>query len=56
MSESSAASSSAPKGQAERVPVGVDPTRASIARVYDAFLNGKDNYEIDRAVLKKDGM
>jgi hypothetical protein len=34
-------------------PVGVDPTRASIARVYDAFLNGKDNYEIDRAVLKQ---
>jgi SAM-dependent methyltransferase len=35
------------------VPVGVDPTRASIARVYDAFLNGKDNYEIDREVLRK---
>ena len=35
-----------------RVPVGVDPTRASIARVYDAFLNGKDNYEIDREVLR----
>jgi hypothetical protein len=34
-----------------KVPVGVDPTRASIARVYDAFLNGKDNYEIDREVL-----
>ncbi|MTD58060.1 SAM-dependent methyltransferase [Amycolatopsis pithecellobii] len=34
------------------VPVGVDPTRASIARVYDAFLNGKDNYEIDREVLR----
>ena len=33
------------------VPVGVDPSRASIARVYDAALNGKDNYEIDRAVL-----
>jgi hypothetical protein len=33
-------------------PVGVDPTRASIARVYDAFLNGKDNYEIDREVLR----
>ena len=32
-------------------PVGVDPTRASIARVYDAFLNGKDNYEIDRQVM-----
>ncbi|MFC4005526.1 SAM-dependent methyltransferase [Prauserella oleivorans] len=30
--------------------MGVDPTRASIARVYDAFLGGKDNYEIDRAV------
>ena len=35
-----------------RVPVGVDPTRASIARVYDAFLNGKENYEIDREVLR----
>jgi len=35
----------------ETVPVGVDPTRASIARVYDAFLNGKDNYEIDRQVM-----
>jgi SAM-dependent methyltransferase len=34
------------------VPVGVDPNRASIARVYDAFLNGKDNYEIDREVLR----
>jgi SAM-dependent methyltransferase len=34
------------------VPVGVDPTRASIARVYDAFLNGKDNYEVDRQVLR----
>ncbi|MBK1784818.1 SAM-dependent methyltransferase [Prauserella cavernicola] len=36
----------------ERVPVGVDPTRASIARVYDAFLGGKDNYEIDREVFR----
>ena len=35
----------------ESAPVGVDPTRASIARVYDAFLNGKDNYEIDRQVM-----
>ena len=32
-------------------PVGVDPNRASIARVYDAALGGKDNYEIDREVL-----
>lgn len=29
----------------------IDPNKASIARVYDAFLNGKDNYEIDRQVL-----
>ncbi|WP_298330868.1 SAM-dependent methyltransferase [Haloactinopolyspora sp.] len=34
-----------------RPPVGVDPTRPSIARVYDAGLGGKDNYEVDRAVL-----
>ncbi|WP_019818795.1 SAM-dependent methyltransferase [Saccharomonospora saliphila] len=32
-------------------PVGVDPNRASIARVYDAALGGKDNYAIDREVL-----
>jgi len=42
-----------PTAPSERsVPVGVDPTRASIARVYDAFLNGKDNYEVDREVLR----
>ncbi len=33
-----------------RVLAGVDTTRASVARVYDAMLGGKDNYEIDRAV------
>ncbi|RJO76369.1 hypothetical protein D5S18_08510 [Nocardia panacis] len=44
MSESFAAYPSA-------VPVGVDTTRASIARVYDAALNGKDNFEVDRLVL-----
>ncbi|MGW0248626.1 SAM-dependent methyltransferase [Nocardia goodfellowii] len=33
------------------VPVGVDTSRASIARVYDAALHGKDNFEIDREVL-----
>jgi hypothetical protein len=33
-------------------PVGVDPTRASIARVYDAFLGGKDHYAIDRDVFE----
>ena len=35
------------------VPVGVDTTRASIARVYDAALNGKDNYDVDREVLRQ---
>ncbi|MGC9667482.1 SAM-dependent methyltransferase [Planosporangium sp. 12N6] len=35
------------------VPVHIDTTKASIARVYDAFLNGKDNYEIDREVLHR---
>jgi hypothetical protein len=36
-----------------RVPVGVDITRASIARVYDATLGGKDNYDVDRYVVQK---
>lgn len=35
------------------VPVYIDTTKASIARVYDAFLFGKDNYEIDREVLRR---
>jgi hypothetical protein len=29
-------------------PVGVDPNRASVARIYDFLLGGKDNYDIDR--------
>lgn len=33
--------------------VHIDTTKPSIARVYDAFLNGKDHYEIDRAVLRQ---
>jgi hypothetical protein len=40
-----------PAAYPSAVPVGVDITRASIARVYDAALNGKDNFEIDREVL-----
>ncbi|GAA4290573.1 SAM-dependent methyltransferase [Actinokineospora soli] len=35
------------------VPVYIDTTKASIARVYDAFLGGKDNYEIDREVFRR---
>jgi S-adenosyl methyltransferase len=38
---------------AEVAPVYIDTTKASIARVYDAFLGGKDNYEIDREVLRR---
>ncbi|TCP56303.1 S-adenosyl methyltransferase [Tamaricihabitans halophyticus] len=35
------------------VPTRIDTTKASIARVYDAALNGKDNYEVDREVLRQ---
>jgi hypothetical protein len=34
------------------VPPGIDVTRPSIARVYDAFLDGKDNFAADRAVVE----
>lgn len=34
-------------------PVYIDTTKASIARVYDAALGGKDNYDIDREVLRR---
>jgi hypothetical protein len=37
----------------EAVPSYIDVSKASVARVYDAFLNGKDNYEIDREVLRR---
>jgi hypothetical protein len=33
-------------------PAGIDTSKASIARVYDAFLGGKDNYEVDREVVR----
>ena len=42
-------SADAPTGN-PNVPVGIDPTRASVARVYDFLLGGKDNYKIDRQV------
>jgi hypothetical protein len=31
----------------------IDPTVASIARVYDAFLGGKDHYAVDREVFEQ---
>ncbi|MEV6234785.1 SAM-dependent methyltransferase [Saccharopolyspora shandongensis] len=37
----------------EATPVHIDTSKASIARVYDAFLGGKDNYEVDREVFRR---
>ncbi|MDJ1137989.1 SAM-dependent methyltransferase [Streptomyces iconiensis] len=34
----------------ERVPEGVDTSRPSIARVYDAVLGGEHNFAVDRAI------
>ncbi|MEU0789047.1 SAM-dependent methyltransferase [Amycolatopsis sp. NPDC005961] len=34
-------------------PVGVDPDRPSIARIYDGFLGGNNFYEVDRMVMEK---
>jgi hypothetical protein len=42
-----------PATSPSQVPVGVDPTRPSIARVYGGFLGGKDVYEVDRQVMNK---
>lgn len=46
-----------PEGAADaspsRVPVGIDPNRPSIARVYDGFLGGKNHYGVDRAVMDR---
>ncbi|WP_437100300.1 SAM-dependent methyltransferase [Streptomyces kronopolitis] len=36
----------------DSAPAYIDTTRPSIARVYDAFLNGNDNYEVDREVVR----
>ncbi|MBQ1031313.1 SAM-dependent methyltransferase [Micromonospora parva] len=33
-------------------PAGIDPTIPSVARVYDFFLGGKDNFEADRKVAE----
>jgi hypothetical protein len=36
----------------EPTPPGIDVTKPNIARVYDAFLDGKDNFAADRAVVE----
>lgn len=33
------------------VPPGVDPTKVSVARIYDHWLGGENNFEVDRQVL-----
>jgi S-adenosyl methyltransferase len=37
----------------QAVPVGVDFTKPSIARVYDALIGGKDNFAADRAMAQE---
>ncbi|WP_067823703.1 SAM-dependent methyltransferase [Nocardia inohanensis] len=39
--------------EANRVPVGVDPTKPNAARVYNYMLGGKDNYEVDQVVAQR---
>lgn len=38
--------------EGKAVPPGIDITKPNIARVYDAFLDGKDNFAADRAIVK----
>ncbi|OLR91646.1 SAM-dependent methyltransferase [Actinokineospora bangkokensis] len=42
-----------PHGAGPALPTYIDTTKPSIARVYDGFLNGKDNYEVDREMMRK---
>jgi hypothetical protein len=39
--------------EGRKVPVGVDPTIPSTARMYDYYLGGKDNYAADRQAAEK---
>jgi SAM-dependent methyltransferase len=40
-------------GDDEYVPRGIDPTVPSVARIYDYFLGGKDNFASDREAAEK---
>ncbi|GII76848.1 hypothetical protein Sru01_18300 [Sphaerisporangium rufum] len=35
------------------VPAGIDTSKPSVARMYDYYLGGKDNYEVDRAAVDR---
>ncbi|TQM76909.1 S-adenosyl methyltransferase [Thermopolyspora flexuosa] len=37
----------------ERVPPEIDPSKPSVARVYDFMIGGKDNFAVDREVAQK---
>ncbi|GAA3441674.1 SAM-dependent methyltransferase [Planomonospora venezuelensis] len=37
----------------EQAPAGIDPTIPSVARMYDYYLGGKDNFASDRAAAEK---
>lgn len=37
----------------QRIPAGVDPGIPNGARIYDAMLGGKDNFEVDRAAVEQ---
>ncbi|MDS0140571.1 MULTISPECIES: SAM-dependent methyltransferase [unclassified Amycolatopsis] len=42
-----------PGARISRQPVGVDPTRPMIARIYNAYLGGKDHYHAEQLVTNK---
>ncbi|MGW4638825.1 SAM-dependent methyltransferase [Sphaerisporangium sp. NPDC004334] len=37
----------------EKAPAGIDPTTPSVARMYDYYLGGKDNFAADRAAAEQ---
>ena len=41
------------KSENEHVPAGVDPFTPNIARMYDYYLGGKDNFAVDRAAAEE---
>src|SRR5260370_22062041 len=40
-------------GEEEAVSPGVDFTKPNVARIYDYYLGGKDNYAVDREAARK---
>ncbi|MQA06257.1 MAG: hypothetical protein GEV07_27245 [Streptosporangiales bacterium] len=42
-----------PEQQERQLPPHIDTSKPSLARVYDALLGGKDNFDVDRALLQQ---